>query len=1051
MTTLPHDVFDDDILASFDGAEATEEQLCDYIRRIVDNPALTEAMAVSSPDLTHTVEKVVAGEQVGAKRALRTAISVTRYARRMSGRPTPFGLYAGVARARYGSKARATLDGDAIKAVRPDAGWFDSLAREWLSRPHIRAATTVVTNNVFTERGGRLVVPHARTRSEPADDARTQRSQETSLRITPVLTWVRERAALPVRYAELLAAAGRRFPEFDEPKLDAFLHGLVLHDVLLTGLTAPRLDDAGLGRLAGALPAGSSEAAGLERLRGALRLYAETPLGEGHKAWHDLLLEVRSLHGGDRPASAAQVDLRTVTAPPQVDLRAPASVELPPSVTKEVERFTADLWAMTPPSEAYAHMRAYRLAFLDAYGAHGVVRLRDLVDPHKGLGYPQGYINPVSSAVFPSGARPHSAAADARTEALAALAHRGLAGGQHEVCLTDDDVRSLSSNSSHAPDSLEVCVQLLATSLPALESGDFSLWAVPTAGTLTAGSMAGRFAELTGSAADLGALLAGADPNALVAQVDFMPVLARAANVTQTPRLLEHVIPVAKHCDPAAPGHIDWRELLVAADGDMLRLYWERTGQEVLPVVPHVLSLTSGAPNPARLLAELRYTGDAKVWQPWHWGSLSSLPSLPRIRRGKSVLVPRTWRVGAALRAGADEREGWADAVAAWRARLGVRARINVGHYDQLSEIDLDSALQREMFRREVLNGASSVTESPRDLGDVYGWLNGHSSELTVPLLARKPSRGAAALPARPRRVLDATQIANGEGPGHPPGGEWAYVELRCVPEVHEELVTRHLPRLVQSVAEEIDRWFFIRYNHPAPQLRLRMRSKAGVFPAAAWKEVLDHCAMLRTQGWIADYSLPAYEPEYARYGGPAGMEAAERLFCADSEWTVNALRSTASGRLSLSRDLLVVAGYGVVLDALGSWDWPAWVTGTFPRQTIDRPSRDEVREASRIVVPGATEQHLAPLLAPEALTSLGRLAEAAHAMGPHILPGLGKHGRWVWQDGTVGALLHMHHNRLIGIDTGRETRSLTLLSHVARAHQGRARHVNKAARGAAV
>jgi thiopeptide-type bacteriocin biosynthesis protein len=80
------------------------------------------------------------------------------------------------------------------------------------------------------------------------------------------------------------------------------------------------------------------------------------------------------------------------------------------------------------------------------------------------------------------------------------------------------------------------------------------------------------------------------------------------------------------------------------------------------------------------------------------------------------------------------------------------------------------------------------------------------------------------------------------------------------------------------------DRWFFVRYGDPDWHLRLRfhgrpVRLHGEVLPAlqAAAAPLLDDGRLWRVQ-------LDTYEREVERYGGPEGIDLAERLFHADSE-----------------------------------------------------------------------------------------------------------------------------------------------------------------------
>ncbi|WP_427166107.1 lantibiotic dehydratase [Streptomyces sp. C1-1] len=1025
VATLQRDTFGEVFAGLRDDSLPTDAELADYIRTMAEFPELVEAVAVSSPVLLRTLEKVISGDETRRKRLLSTATSITRYAIRMSSRSTPFGLYAGVTAAQIGTTACSTIGDHAKKIVRLDSGWYDSLSREWISSPNLKPTLEVVLNNLCMVRGDRLVVPHVRIRRENNATEGQMLSRETSMRLTPLLQWICGRAHKPMRYSNLLSEAKARFIHVPEQKLDTFLENLLANDVLLSKISITALDETSLAEMEKIIPSEASEAVALKELRQSIQAYAGTRMGRGKDAWSRLRATVARIHDGD----GADVS-------PQVDVRADVSVTLPQHVINEVENLATTIWRISPDGTAYTHMHRYRIAFFEKYGPHGVVRLKDLINPHIGLGYPEGYLNPASTTSFGIAGNHKSPSIDARAKTLGSLAYRGLSSGNREVVLTDADVNRLNSRlgSSLPSQAVEICFQLLADTLGAVDENDFCLWVTPTGGSLTAGAMAGRFSDVIGNSAQLGQLLSTNSVDAIVAQVDFAPILPRAMNVVQGRRLVDYSIPVGVFHEDSEHGVIDWRDLIVAADGDALHLYWESTGQEVIPVIPHTLSLSTAAPNLVRFLAELRYANETRVWQPWEWGEMSSLPCLPRVRFGSSIIAPLTWKVSAELQTASPQQIGWDAAVAEWRKRLNVDARVRVMNQDQYCEINLNNVLHREIFRREVAQGNRLVTEVPGAVGKDYGWLQNTCNEFTVPLLPRKP-------PRQKSRRLDKADIERSEKSSYPPGSAWAYLELDCIPEIHNDLIKKRLPEILQEVWDGIDRWFFIRYNKPRHHIRLRLRSNEPSMPAEVWSRILQICASLREDGYISDFRLCAYEPEFSRFGGVEGVDLAERLFHADSEWVINLLR-LGNGGNDFENDQIELASYGIILDALGDWDWCEWVAEHFRQTGQDNQApRGEIQQAGRIVEPGMTLKNLAQILPDSALISAQKLAAAAREVGEKLRPELTQLAGWTWRDEAIGSFLHLHHNRFIGISPDREKRSLARLYHISRMYQGRARH----------
>ena len=96
--------------------------------------------------------------------------------------------------------------------------------------------------------------------------------------------------------------------------------------------------------------------------------------------------------------------------------------------------------------------------------------------------------------------------------------------------------------------------------------------------------------------------------------------------------------------------------------------------------------------------------------------------------------------------------------------------------------------------------------------------------------------------------------------------------------------------KLVASGA--IDRWFFIRYADPDEHVRWRLHVAAGTGVARVQRRIETAAAALISAGRTRRLVFDTYDREVERYGGPAGIEAAERCFWADSEAVLDVLDS---------------------------------------------------------------------------------------------------------------------------------------------------------------
>jgi lantibiotic biosynthesis protein len=119
-----------------------------------------------------------------------------------------------------------------------------------------------------------------------------------------------------------------------------------------------------------------------------------------------------------------------------------------------------------------------------------------------------------------------------------------------------------------------------------------------------------------------------------------------------------------------------------------------------------------------------------------------------------------------------------------------------------------------------------------------------------------------------------------------------------------------------------IDGWFFLRYADPDEHLRVRLHGAPdrllGALPA-----LHRAAAPFLADGLLWRIGLDTYQREVERYGGPAGILLAERLFCVDSEAVGEILAGLEGDTAADARWRLALLGCDLLLADLGL-DLPA-------------------------------------------------------------------------------------------------------------------------------
>ncbi|MFE5121631.1 lantibiotic dehydratase [Streptomyces sp. NPDC056669] len=1009
------------------------EQVRRYIDALLADERVEEALAVSSPSLHRTVEALRAGAPMKPGALRKLTLSATRYVLRGASRATPFGLLAGVAPVSFGAAGRQVRLGTRHrKAVRPDGGWLTGVLTAWEGDLEVLRALRVVANDLGFARGQRWVLPcgydakDPAGSDEPATDERQREgrtAQEISVRHTAAVRTILAATRHPRPAGGLLKTLDEAYPNVPASAKEGLLVELVRQGFLLTELRPPLGETDPLRYAVEVLKSvGRADKAGeLAAIGDLLEEYGTERLGAGLGRWKKALDAMGGLRTDDRPI--------------QVDMRLDAEVTLDREVLREAERAATALCLAAPDTLPTPELREYRDAFVERYGTGRAVPLADVLDPHTGLGPPAGYDHPKSERRTAEAGEP-SERDRARNEFLAELALTAIASGDREVVLDDAALDRLRGSGAPPPAALELCAHLTAPSRRSLDEGDFTLVLSPSTGSPAPGALFGRFAYLLDDVEEVGELARrsaadSARDGALQAHLDFLPLRGRDANVARVRPFWTERVAVGCFADRASPAVRGMGDLALAADPDRLYLVDASTGQEINPRVPTMLD-PRRAPAAVRLLREVPTMG---IWPScvWTWGRLSTLPHLPRVRYGRTVLAPARWRLtDPGLFDSALPDAEWERRLDDWRTRWNVPDRVAVGGGDHRVELDLTAPLHRMVLRRE-LGRSKDVTayETPEDAGAGDGWLatdsGAFSSELVIPLLPARPAPdGSPAVRAPAPRIRP---VVGPPVPRH--SRAWLYGKLYTYAGRQDEVLTEHLPRLLAALPPAVDRWFFIRYAEPAgAHLRLRFHGDPATLHGELTPGVLDWVEQLRDLRLAGAFVIDGYEPETHRYGGHEAIEAAETVFHHDSVAALEQLRLRAAGAVTVEPQVLAAANYLDLTRQVHGDRWTDWWLRDARDEEHHAYFRERRAAALRLLDGGLR----ATLPAEGAAAALAALDARAAAMRAYAS---------VAADPSVlASVLHMHHNRLIGTSRTSEGRSLAVARGLAQADHGRRRHL---------
>jgi thiopeptide-type bacteriocin biosynthesis protein len=852
----------------------------------------------------------------------RMRAKLRRYQIRMATRPTPYGLFAGVALASWGENTDLAVRATSARTrTRPDMAWLMNLVMSAEADPAIRRHLNFVANPLAVVDAGRVFL------SERAPSRAESSGIPVSVRATNVVKRALALARSPIRYEDLVARLCVATPSATVEKVEKLLNELWEQTVLLTDLRPPLTSGSPARYVAdrmAPIPEAADVLAKLTAFVTALSTWDGLKVEERAEGFKALLAEA-----GVPPDGSQQI-------PIQADMAMSLKGRIGNIVAREAAETAELLLRLSPFPYGIATLAGYRQQFVNRYGHDREVPLTQLLDAQRGLGPPPFHSH---ASVGPGPAK-----AAQRAQTLFQLACTALHRRERVVLLDESLIARLETwrpSSGAAPLSLDINVLIGARSAAAMDSGDFTMVLGPNLGALSAGRNLGRFADLlgpdgTGALERAAAAEQERAPDCLWAEAVYVPVNFRLANVVIRPAVRTYEL--ALGVTPGVPFSrvIPLDELVVGVDQGRFYVRWPAAGKRVNFSAGHMLN-THNAPAAIRFLSELSNDGKA-VLSGFDWGPAESFPYLPRVQAGRIVLRPAEWRIQKGEIA-TESAAAFRSSLDRWRVEWDAPQLISLTVGDNRLILDLDQEAEAAELKAELqsLGDGRSITVQEVLPTLDEAWLQGEEghyySELVVSLIQRpgtkRPAESnhshAASIGDSPKAMTteSGAEFAENAVPAsrlRPPGSEWLFVKLYCPRNLENDLVPESMLTFTGNVvaAGLADSWFFIRYSDPDSHIRLRFRGSPQRLTSQLFATVCDWARGLMTEGLCLKFSFDTYEPEVERFGGAAGMAASEELFGADSTGSARLLHEVKRKVWPYDEVTLLALSIDELLGAIG-------------------------------------------------------------------------------------------------------------------------------------
>jgi thiopeptide-type bacteriocin biosynthesis protein len=958
---------------------------------LATDPFVSLAILIASPSLHKRLTQV--GEKAASDHRLMQKLR--NFLVRMSTRPTPFGLMAGIASCTWGRETTVALSGVNRTRTRLEMDWVIDFVRSLEDNSEIAQSIRWVSNSAVWCHANRAILS---TATGPA----------ASIACTRPVRLILDRSRFLTPYVEIRDTVLTEISTATIPKFDQCFRELRRLGFVYSELTPPITSEAdALTWIIDHLPpnlAGTRECIALEELRDRIRQCDEGPFSDRCMRVQSVAATVSGIKEAKRPLPI-QVDMT-------FGLRGDTICA---AVGREAAR-AAQLLLQTSgiPPAAMPAARYYD-AFVAKYGAEREVPFLEMAHPDWGLGLaPLAQFN---AGLSEDNNRYH------REQLLHEMVQGALRTSETSIELSEHAIRVLSGERVKPekwPTSIDFNVFVLAKSPQSIDAGDFKVLVGPNIGAMKAGRHFARFGDLLPDAAngllkESHTLDRNRHPFLEAVELTYMPVEARLANVTLRLPVLGREANYGVSAGVAETGVVRFSDLVVGAkDG---RLYVRSSSSDQrLAFSSNSMLVANAAPRECQILLALA-SDPVSHLSAFRWGSVANGVFLPRLTSGRAILHCAQWRLKVETAPNRDSFQSW---FGAWREKWMCPRFVYHCVGDNRLLQDLEESSQVEELRRGLVKQREIILQEALPSAD-DAWISGvngkHIVELVVPLRLKNIPVSSDPFRSSKGKIKNREALLREPTRVKTPGSEWTFLKLYGPRSGEDSLIAGPISQFCSSLPATIS-WFFVRYADPRPHLRIRFHSKDKHFDVIS--TVARWATELMSQQLCESFSFDIYEREIERYGGLAVISSVEAAFGADSIFAAGLL----ARRSTFDPIVLRVFILDRLLESLGLTERHRT---SWSREVVELKPEDGIiyREKRKVIGESLTSPPIGFLLEVTERLEILRtaLGDVSHAISiaedscSLTEPAASIHR----------SIVHMHYNRLWGVDNEREMQLLRL------------------------
>jgi len=924
----------DDYLSAF----RDQPEMSENLDRAFKNPILREALIVASKDLYEATEKVNLGDE--SKSANQIQSSLLKYFIRLSTRPTPFGLFSGIAMGKFDEISEQKMSNIVVsppelhtKRARPDMEWVYGLIKEIESNSSIRHNLRVRFNDFTFVNGNRIEKPN-KTSMQHGEEGKSNQEISTSIRYTDQVKKIEESCKDFRLFKDIINEVVSNNQDVPIGKIETFFTQLLNNEFLLSELRPPLTNTDMLEHIVKTLKniEGVEEVnfyiEKIEEIRKSLKEYNSSIIGKGIDIYNNTTRQLKDLYENE---NYLQVDMKT-----HFDKNV-----LGVGLKSELNEFANMLYKVAPSGKKSEEMAHYFDLFVEKYGYGAEIPVMELLDVDKGLGSPSHYqVNTVARTV------PKRQKTE-KEQRLGLLMDRKLISalreGKRFIELTDEDAEYVQGTEAQNKENFPMdCLQSFELYMLAHPNSPEASFTILGASDLL-GKTFGRFGDifteeetsiLNKNLATHKKLL----PDYIIAEITEPPTKGRMSNVSINNSEYDYQIALTTNtCE--GKKSISIRDLYIGADRNSRQFYIKSKSFEKKVIVTMTSMLNSSFGSSAlRFLREVSSMRNTNVISGFYGLINTNFEYYPRITYGRITLKPETWVISKDIIYNkSDKKKNKKDFLSSfmvYRQKWSIPRYVSLNEFDNKLLLDLDNPTHiNEIYSTLKKKTAAPITLTELGCGfnehvtvDEIG--KNHVTEIVVPFVLSEEKKKSnknevqtkqnKPLKTQSDTSLNCMQIDR-ESLFVMPGDEnWLYYKLYGCSKRQNELLARAFYELEKMTSENlVHKYFFIRYADPEHHIRLRVQAVDEKLPIL-FSYMNNWLKAIQIEGLISKAVIDTYQRETERYGGTDLIRQAEEYFFEDSKLVMSILKKQRLEGLSFSLDFIGMSFIISTLEAFG-------------------------------------------------------------------------------------------------------------------------------------